>query len=250
MSQNRLYIDQPIVADTELEITGDRAHYLGRVLRMRVDQPLIVFDGSGGEYPAHIASISKRSVRVSVGAYSDIDRESPLSIHLLQGLSRGDRMDTIVQKTTELGVAAITPLTTDFSVVKILGNRAQKKLSHWRGISISACEQCGRNVLPRIDEPTPFKEWLGVNVGDTRSRLILKPDVSQTLDTCTELSGTICVLIGPEGGFSDVEYKLAEDLGFEAISLGPRILRTETAAIATVAGLQSLFGDSSSQPAT
>ncbi len=248
MSQNRLYIDQPIVANAELGIIGDRAHYLGRVLRMRVGQPLIVFDGSGGEYSAHIASISKRSVQLRVGVHIDIDRESPLSIHLLQGLSRGDRMDTIVQKTTELGVAAITPLTTDFSVVKISGNRAEKKLSHWRGISISACEQCGRNVLPRIDEPTSFKEWLGANVGDTRSRLILKPNVAQTLDAYTKPTGPICILIGPEGGFSDVEYELAEDLGFEPISLGPRILRTETAAIAAVAGLQSLFGDSSGQP--
>lgn len=249
MSQSRLYIDQLIHANTLLDIGGDRAHYISRVLRLRIADQLTLFDGEGGEYPAQIDSISKRSVQVTVGSHLDVDRESQLSIHLLQGLSRGDRMDMVVQKATELGVAAVTPLITDHSVVKLSGARALKKIAHWRGIGASACEQCGRNVLPRIEQPTSFREWLGANVGDNRRRLILNPYASDTLRSCDDLVGPVVVLIGPEGGFSEVEYGLAEDTGFGAISLGPRTLRTETAALAVMTGLQTLFGDLAGRPA-
>lgn len=171
ISQTRLYIEQLIHPNAALEIGGDRAHYIGRVLRLRVGDPLTLFDGKGGEYPAQIESISRQSAQVTVGTHIDTNRESRLSVHLLQGLSRGDRMDMVVQKATELCVSAVTPLIMDYSVVKLSGERALKKLAHWRGICTSACEQCGRNVLPRIEQPTSFREWLGANINETQTRL-------------------------------------------------------------------------------
>ena len=243
MSRTRLYTEGPLQTGAELELSDDRARYLGRVLRLRPADELVVFDGHGGEYRAVIGSISKGTVRIAVGQHVDADQESPLAIHLLQGLSRGERMDFVMQKATELGVRRITPVVTEYSLVKLDDERAAKRIHHFRGVTVSACEQSGRNVLPVIDTPIAFREWLGKHHGAEDPRLVLKPGAKQTLKSATVAPPAITVLIGPEGGLSEAEYGLAEATGFQTIGMGPRVLRTETAALAVISALQALYGD-------
>ncbi|MGI9206108.1 MAG: 16S rRNA (uracil(1498)-N(3))-methyltransferase [Woeseiaceae bacterium] len=244
MPRARLYIDEPLHIGARMEISGDRARYVSRVLRLRPNDELTLFDGSGGEHRATIRSFSKNSVLVTIDAHLERDVESGLKIHLLQGISRGDRMDLVMQKATELGIAAITPVITEYSVIKLETQRAEKRLLHWRGICASACEQCGRNVPPVVNEPVHLRNWLGENsdAGD-QQRLILKPGAAKTLRSLPDDVDSLTVLIGPEGGFSDDEYELAATTDFLAVSVGPRVLRTETAAITIAAGLQILYGD-------
>ncbi len=244
MSRARLYIDEPLHIGARTEIGADRARYISRVLRLRPDDTLALFNGLGGEYRATILSFSRNSVFVSIDEHVNRDVESGLKIHLLQGISRGDRMDLVMQKATELGIAAITPIITEYSVIKLEKQRAAKRLQHWRGICTSACEQCGRNLPPVVYEPVRLRNWLGENsrTGDER-RLILKPGAANSLRSLQGDVESVAVLIGPEGGFSDEEYDLADATHFFPISIGPRVLRTETAAIAIAAGLQVQFGD-------
>lgn len=243
MSRARLYIDEPLHIGTDFEISGDRARYISRVLRLRPNDELTLFNGLGGEHHATIHSFSKNSVLVSIDAHRERHAESGLTIHLLQGISRGDRMDLVMQKATELGVAAITPIIAEYSVIKLEKQRAEKRLQHWRGICTSACEQCGRNVPPVVNEPVRFRNWLGENIDAGSQRLILKPGAPATLRSLKDDTKPLTVLVGPEGGFSDDEYELAAATDFLAIGFGPRVLRTETAAIAVTAGLQTLYGD-------
>jgi len=243
MSRTRLYIDNPLSPNSRFELTGDPAHYVGRVLRLGPNDRLTLFDGRGGEYPATIMSLGKNNVTVSVGEHIDRNAESNLAIHLLQGISRGDRMDIVVQKATELGVQRITPVITEYSVVRLEPKRAEKRLHHWRGIAASACEQSGRNILPLIDLPQPLRNWLGENLPAPGERLILRPGGENSIKTVDSDARDLILLIGPEGGFSNPEYELAESTGFTAVGLGERILRTETAAVAAIAALQAFFGD-------
>jgi 16S rRNA (uracil1498-N3)-methyltransferase len=243
MLRTRIHIDQPLHPNTDVELSGDRAHYIGRVLRLQPGDDLTLLNGRGGEYRAVIRTIGKRIVGLSLGEHIKSELESPLSIHLLQGVSRGERMDFVVQKATELGVARVTPIITDYSVVRLAPVRAQKRALHWRGIAASACEQCGRNLLPDIDEPISLRNWLGENGESSGSRLILTPGTTDSLASVDGGAMMMTLLVGPEGGFSEAEYELAAATGFHALNLGPRILRTETAAIAALAVLQALFGD-------
>jgi 16S rRNA (uracil1498-N3)-methyltransferase len=243
MSRTRLFTESNLGPGAEITLSGDAARYLGRVLRLRQDDEVTVFNGEGGEYEATVVSLAKSSVTLRTGNFVDREAESPLSIHLLQGLARGERMDLVVQKATELGVGRITPLVTEYGVVRLDGQRARKRTAHWRGVATSACEQCGRNRLPVIDEPIGFREWLGANPAQDSTRLILRPGTGRLLASELIESTSLVLLIGPEGGFSDAEYELAELTGFEPIGLGPRILRTETAALAALAALQALRGD-------
>jgi len=243
MSDTRLYTDAPLTAGNSVELHEDRARYVSRVLRLRPDDRVTLFDGSGAEYPATITSLRKDVVTLAVDDRREIDRESRLKIRLLQGVSRGERMDFAVQKATELGVARITPLFTEFSVVKLDEKRAARKTAHWRGVAASACEQCGRNVLPGIDPPVGLRHWLGDNPQDDSRRIILQPGADATLGDIGDAADSVTVLIGPEGGFSEAEYEVAAACGFRSIGFGPRILRTETAAAAILAALQTLYGD-------
>ena len=202
-----------------------------------------MFDGSGPEYLGTVTTLGKNAASVDVTNEITVDRESPLRIHLLQGISRGDRMDHVVQKCTELGVARITPVLTEYSVVKLTSERAAKRAHHWRGIVASACEQCGRNVLPVVDEPVALRDALGRFVGRPGARICLDPQGSAGFPGDPPADDQLALLIGPEGGFSAGERELAEAAGFVTTSFGPRILRTETAAIAALAALQSRFGD-------
>jgi 16S rRNA (uracil1498-N3)-methyltransferase len=239
----RLFVSGALINGAALELDGDRARYLGKVLRIRVGDSLTVFNGEGPEWPAVITHVSKSTVGLELGDSLEASAESPLKIHLVQGISRGDRMDFVVQKATELGVKRITPVLTEYGVVRLDANRAEKRREHWQNIATSACEQSGRTRLPLVDSPMPLKNWFGSKPEKVGSELILRPHASAPLASIEMPDTKVCVLIGPEGGFSDSEYGDAEVSGFEAVSLGPRILRTESAAIATLAVLQSLWGD-------
>ena len=224
-------------------VEGDRARYLGRVLRLRTGDAITVFDGTGPEWPATIEGMTRSSVTLQVGDSSEAGTESPLKIHLVQGVSRGERMDFVVQKATELGVKRITPVLTEYGVVKLGGERAAKRRDHWHGVVASACEQSGRTRLPLIDAPISLQQWFGAKPADADVDLILRPGAATPLAGVEPPATKACILIGPEGGFSDTEYEDAEVAGFKAVSLGPRILRTETAAPAALAVMQASWGD-------
>ena len=243
MALTRLFIRSDLQSGQELQLEGEQAKYLGRALRLRVGDPLTVFSAESGEFAATIASIDKSTVGVELGEAIATATESPLKVHLVQGVSRGERMDLVVQKATELGVKRISPVLTQYGVVKLDGSRAGKRREHWQKIAESACEQSGRTRPPLIDEPMPLKTWFGAKTSEADVDLILKPDAGTPMASLKAPKTKVCLLIGPEGGFSDDEYDDAEVSGFTAVSLGPRILRTETAAIAAVTVAESLWGD-------
>ena len=239
----RLFVSSALSNGVELELDGDRAKYLGKVLRARVGDTLTIFNGDGPEWPATIMSISKSRINLALGMSIDPGTESPLKIHLVQGISRGDRMDFVVQKATELGVKRITPVLTEYGIVKLKSDRAEKRRDHWQKIANSACEQSGRTRQPLIDMPMPLKNWFGSKPPKVDAEVVLVPNAAAPLALIPPPETKICVLIGPEGGFSETEYGDAEVSGFQAVSLGPRVLRTESAAIATLSVLQSMWGD-------
>jgi 16S rRNA (uracil1498-N3)-methyltransferase len=243
MSKNRLYIEEPLQAGGEITLRGERARYVGRVLRLRPDDRVDLFDGSGAEFPAVISKLGKDRVDVNVTDRIERSTESSLGITLVQGLSRGDRMDHVIQKATEIGVARIIPVQTEYSVVKLDERRAEKRVLHWRGVAASACEQCGRNRLPQILPPAPFLTLIGDYLESPANRIILQPEADATLKSIGNGSSDFVVAIGPEGGFSEKEYEHAAVAGFRPVGFGPRILRTETAAVAVLAALQTLYGD-------
>jgi len=242
MRVTRVFVDEPLATGRELRLATAAAAHVSRVLRLGVGDELTLFDGSGSEYSAAIIESGGTTLRVRVGAQRSIDRESPLRITLVQGISRGERMDWVVQKATELGVAAIVPVTTERSVVKLDAKQAQKKSDHWRAIAISACEQCGRNRLPELAPPAAFERWLAEAPRDG-TRVLLDSRANAGLSSIGQ-SSAVTLLIGPEGGLAPQERETAAKSGFEPVRLGPRILRTETAAIAAISALQAILGDS------
>ena len=237
----RLFVECSLAAGDRVSLDGDRAHYVSRVLRMAVGDALTVFADGDFDYPATITGMGKRRVTLAVGEGEANRRESPLAVRLLQGVARGDRMDFVVQKATELGVREIVPLMTDFSVVRLDAARAARRTQHWRNIARSACEQCGRSRVPVIAEPTRLSACLQVSAAATR--LVFTPEVGAKITTLEPERELLEVLIGPEGGLSDGELNDAQAAGFRPVSLGPRVLRTETAAIAALAALQTCWGD-------
>ncbi len=243
MSLRRLYVSERLASGAELRLGEEPARYLGRVLRLRVEDTVHVFNGEDGEWLARIGRIGKNNVLLSVGEKIQNDAESQLRMHLVQGISRGERMDFVVQKATELGVKRISPVLTEYGVVKLDAERAEKRREHWQKVAASACEQSGRIRPPLIDAPVPLKTWFGEQPGDADVDLVLRPGAAQPLTAIAAPETKACILIGPEGGFSPVEYEDAAVAGFVEVSLGPRILRTETAAIAAIAVMQSMWGD-------
>lgn len=236
----RIYSPQPLAAHASLELEAAAAHHLARVLRMQAGDALVLFNGEGGEYPATIAAIGKRSVTVATEQFVDTVLESPLQLHLGIAMSKGDRMDWIVQKATELGATHIVPLYSERVELKLQGERAEKKLEHWRGIAIAACEQCGRNRLPVIADIQPLAAWLEQTAAD--KKFVLHHRSEATLDAAAK-PGSVALLIGPEGGLSETEIAAAQRRGFEPLRLGPRVLRTETAPLAAISVLQYVWGD-------
>ena len=243
MSLNRLFISTEIQPGQELNLDEDQAHYIGRVLRMRAGDQLTVFNGQGGEFSATAQSIKKNTAVLLIGAQSDSNTESPLKVHLVQCISRGERMDFIMQKATELGVKRISPVVSEYGVIKLDTKRAAKRRDHWQSVTESACEQSGRTRPPLIDPPMDLNTWFGSRTKETDTDLLLRPGAATSLAAMPTPGTKVCLLIGPEGGFSDSEYDDAELAGFNAVSLGPRILRTETAAIAAITIVQSRWGD-------
>jgi 16S rRNA (uracil1498-N3)-methyltransferase len=207
---------------------------------MQRGDALVLFNGEGGEYPATIAAIEKRAVVVTTGQMRETVQESPLQVHLGIAMSKGERMDWIVQKATELGVARIAPLASERVELKLQGERAEKKLAHWRGIAIAACEQCGRNRLPLIDDVSSLAQWLEQTQAD--AKFVLHHRTDAALDAGAR-PASVALLIGPEGGLSEVEIAAAERHGFAPLQLGPRVLRTETAPLAAISVMQYLWGD-------
>ena len=239
----RLHAELPLTVGAELALPAQAGEHAVRVLRLVDGDPLVLFNGDGSDYQARICAISKRGVTVQVISREPLHTESPLPLVLAQGIARGDKMDLIVQKATELGVVRIVPLLTERSEVKLDPVRAQKRLSHWRAVAASACEQCGRARVPEIQPATALSAWLDVLPDDGSLRLALLPEATLA---CRELqfasTGGVLV-VGPEGGFGDRDIAALHDASFAGLRLGPRVLRTETAGMAALASLQALHGD-------
>lgn len=239
----RLYLNATLSQGIQVNLEGERLNYVARVLRLKPGAELRVFNGEGGEFMARLESIGKREAVVQVAGFMNVERESGLALTLAQGISRSERMDLVVQKATELGVTAIVPLVCERCVVRMDERRAHKKLDHWRAIAISACEQSGRNRPPLVHEPVALGDWL--RAVDTQARrLLLDPRCDTRLrEMKAPLVARLALLIGPEGGLSDSERDTAYTAGFEGVNLGPRVLRTETAALAAISAVQTLWGD-------
>ncbi len=243
MPRSRLFIREKLEANGEITLDRQRAHYLGTVLRLRSGQALRVFNGEQGEFEATIKAIDKTSARLAVGEALQYAVESPLRVHLVQAVSRGERMDWVVQKATELGCKRISPVLTSRCTVKLDGERGEKRREHWQKIADSACEQSGRVRPPMIDLPAPLKSWLDARTTQADVDVVLHPGASCPLVTIRRPDTKLCVLVGPEGGLRGDEVEVVSRAGFLPVSLGPRTLRTETAAVAAVAIVQSLWGD-------
>jgi len=241
--KTRLFVSRALINGADVLLEGDRARYLGRVLRLRVGDEITVFNGEGPEWAATIGGMTKSTATLRIGNSHEAGSESPLKIHLVQGISRGERMDFVVQKATELGVKRITPVLTEYGVVKLDPARREKRRDHWESVATNACEQSGRTRLPLIDPPMTLRDWFGAKPAAVDAELILAPGASTSLAAINTPTTKVCLLIGPEGGFSASEYEDAAIAGFEAVALGPRVLRTETAAVAALSVLQSRWGD-------
>lgn len=238
MRLSRFFIDAPLSLGQH-ELPETQAHYIGRVLRLAAGDAVQLFDGSGQEYLGELVEVGKKNVRVELRDALAGMAESPLRVHLGQGLSRGERMDWAIQKATELGVAEISPIVSERCEVRLKDERADKRLAHWRQVAISACEQCGRSVLPVIHAPVALADWQRQVEADLR--LVLHP-VAEPLASHAR-PGSLAFLIGPEGGLSDAEVNAAKAAGFHAARLGPRVLRTETAPVVALTVAQQLWGD-------
>jgi 16S rRNA (uracil1498-N3)-methyltransferase len=237
----RIYQNSPLNVGASVSLGDDAANHVGRVLRMVPDQEICLFNGQGGQYQAVITESGKKHVTVKITDFSAHSVESPLFIHLGQVISRGDKMEFTIQKSVELGVNVITPLWSSRCGVKLQGDRLDKKLEQWQKIAISACEQCGRNSVPLIRPVMSLENWLAEPTDELK--LTLHPRAQYSVGTLPEPTHGVRLVIGPEGGLSDDEIALTEQYHFQEMLLGPRVLRTETAALTAITALQCRFGD-------
>ena len=241
MRTTRIFVDQPLKPGARIALPEDAAAHLVRVLRMQPGDRCMLFNGDGGEYAATIVIANKRGVDADVGARTEVDNESPLRIALVQGIARGEKMDWILQKATELGVASVLPVQSDRSEVKLDAERAVKRLAHWRSVVVSACEQSGRARVPEVEAAQPLAN-VGTRLASTH-RYLLDPEAKDAIATMPAIDGDCVLAVGPEGGWSERDRAVLEAAGFKGLRLGPRILRTETAGIAAIAALQARVGD-------
>jgi len=246
MSTPRFHVPVPLTVATTLDLPEAAAHHAARVLRLRGGDAVTLFNGTGGEYIARITAIGKHGGKhgatVAIERHDPVERESPLPVTLVQALSSGERMDLTIQKAVELGVARIVPVESERCVVRLKGERAEKRVAHWRQVAISACEQCGRNRIPEIRMISPLEVWLAAEKNDAL-RWVLLPGAHTALRDLPRPQKPIELLVGPEGGLTDAEADAAHRAGYQPVRLGPRVLRTETAAPALLAALQALWGD-------
>jgi len=240
MRQPRFYDPQPLSIHQTILLGDDATQHI-RVLRLKIASKVTLFNGEGGEFHGTLVDVQKRSCHVHIDSFHETTNESPLHLHLGQVMSRGDRMEFVIQKAVELGVNEITPLISERCGVKINLERMVKKQQQWQKIAIAACEQSGRNIVPRIHEAQQLVDWCR-NDSDA-VKLTLHPRAKYSINTLPEKINNIALLIGPEGGFSDSEITLTETLNFTETLLGPRVLRTETAALTAITALQCRFGD-------
>lgn len=242
MSSPRFFCDAKLGPGAQLELPDSAAHHAQRVLRLKAGDKVTLFNGDGHDYACELLRVSKEGVSAKISGQTLIERESPLNVTLAQCISSGDRMDLTLQKSVELGIARIQPLAAERSVVKLSGERAEKRLQHWQNVVISACEQSGRAFVPTVLPPMPLLHWLAQQ-DDYALKLILNPFTERRLHDLAQPQGPICLLIGCEGGFAPGEVTAALQAGFTDVKLGPRILRTETAGLAALTALQTLWGD-------
>ena len=247
MRKTRIYYPESLSEGQELELDTQTSVRVARVLRLKSGDSVYLFNGQGGEYKSHITQLDKRHVFCKVMEFMDQSMESPLIIRLAQGISKGERMDYTIQKAVELGVHEIIPLATSRTSVNLNAERQKRRLTHWQSIVNSACEQCGRNLVPEVRSIEPLARWLEMN--KSPYNIVLDPRATQGIkmfpypEQAAITQQPITLLIGPEGGLSPEEISLAEQHGFTPTQCGPRILRTETAAVAVLSALQSLWGD-------
>ncbi len=240
MMNPRFFCPDGLVPDSDMPLPAAVAHHAERVLRLAAGDAVTLFDGQGGECAATLVALGRQPV-ARLGPRLDAERESPLAITLVQALASADKMDWVVQKAVELGVAAIQPVAAERSVLKLSGDRADKRLAHWQQIAVSACEQSGRNRVPEVAEILPLAKYLVRDFAGTR--MILAPGAEGALARKSRPAGPVAILIGPEGGWSPAELALADRAGCAPLALGPRVLRTETAGLAAIAAMQTLWGD-------
>ena len=239
----RIHADLPLHPGVELALPTQAGEHVARVLRLVAGDPLTLFNGDGCDYPASILAVGKRGVIVRIESRQVLRNESPLPLTLAQGVARGEKMDLIVQKATELGVVRIVPLLTERSEVKLDATRAEKRLAHWRAVAASACEQSGRARLPLITPALPLSIWLNSLAGDDALHLALLPEAARSSRELRFAASGGVLVVGPEGGLGERDISALTAAGFEGLRLGPRILRTETAGLAALAALQALHGD-------
>ncbi|OOG54718.1 16S rRNA (uracil(1498)-N(3))-methyltransferase [Polaromonas sp. C04] len=242
----RFYCPVPLATGTPLDLPPDAARHV-QVLRLQPGHAITLFNGAGGEWDARVTRMGRSDVQVAVGAHHAVEREAVRAVHLLAGISANERMDWLMEKAAELGAASLTPLLAERSVLKLKGERAGKKLAHWRAVASAACEQCGRNRVPPIHDAQSLAEWLASEDGraappdapvhGTRLLLSLRPDARRLAEVAAGGGGPVTLLSGPEGGLTSTEEAAALAAGFLPVTLGPRVLRAETAPLAVLAAL-------------
>ncbi|MAD57572.1 MAG: 16S rRNA (uracil(1498)-N(3))-methyltransferase [Porticoccus sp.] len=243
MRDIRVHTKQSLSSGAEIILDDFAAKHIGTVLRLNPGKFVTIFNGEGGEFKSTITKVKRNKITLLVGEHVKTTNESPLKIHLGIGISRGDRMDTVIQKSTEVGVTEITPLFTERVGVKLENDKLQNRLTHWQKVCISACEQSHRTKIPIINSPKKIKDW--IQSVSAQKKMMLDPKGKKQISTLKNDKSIvdISLLIGPEGGFSISEVEIAKNYKFDQISLGPRILRTETAPTVAISVFQSIWGD-------
>jgi len=243
MANLRFFTDSPLALNADVQFSESAAAHATRALRLNVGDHAIIFNGDGFDYECTLTSVKKNAATATITDAKAINNESPLNITLLQGISSGDRMDFTIQKAVELGIRQIQPINSQRSVVKLTHDRAEKRVEHWQNVAISACEQSGRAFVPKVLVPISLENWLSQNPCGNTTRILLNPVGAKRLTEIEKPTSTIELLIGAEGGLSKAEIDMASSQHFQSIVLGPRILRTETAALTAISVMQSLWGD-------
>jgi 16S rRNA (uracil1498-N3)-methyltransferase len=239
MRVSRIFTRQVLTSGATVNLEQRATRYLSQVLRLRSGDKIVLFDGSGGDFQAELTRCDRKACTARVAGLTRQEHPTELQLHLGVGVSRGERMDFVIQKSVELGVAAITPLLTERSLVQFRSERQEKRMAHWQGVLLSACEQSGRSLIPSLHSPAALPDWFVAH----HDGLMLDHRVTRTLPDLPHPGTSLTLLVGPEGGLSQKERSRATAAGFTAVRLGPRVLRTETAPLAALAAIQVLWGD-------